>query len=170
MPTPINVLRTANHRTSMTNITSTVALIDGQRLTLIINDAFTTIRNQVGGAGRFHLLDNVDKVCVSGDVLDFINVGGFWRQISPSRKLRASAAVDPASIALGACTTPATIAVTGAVLGDFVRASFSQAQAGVSLHAYVSAADTVEYFFRDDVGAKPARSRQRPLRVEVTKP
>ncbi|MER9661624.1 hypothetical protein [Mesorhizobium sp. M0159] len=47
---------------------------------------------------------------------------------------------------MGACTA-ATTAVTGAVLGDFVRASFSQAQAGVSLYAYVSAADTVEYYF-----------------------
>lgn len=49
---------------------------------------------------------------------------------------------DPANIASGASTTT-TITVSGAVLGDFVIASFSLDQAGCVLSAYVSAADTV---------------------------
>ncbi|TJW49578.1 MAG: hypothetical protein E5X65_32825 [Mesorhizobium sp.] len=167
MAAPVNLLLTANTgATSLTNITGG---IDGQKLTLMIKDAFTTVRNLIGGAGRFELLDAVDRVCVSGEVLEFVYSASIWRQVSSRKKLRASATVDPASLALNACTAPATITVTGAVLGDFARASFSLSLAGASLHAYVSAADTVTYFFRNDVGTDPLDLGSGTLRVEVSK-
>ena len=177
MATLTNVLRTANtSSTLLTNITIPAAVtaafngpVEGQRLQLLINDNFTTIRHLIGGAGRFELIDSVDRVCVSGEVLEFAWIGSIWRQMNPRRTLRASATVNPASMAINTCTTPATITVTGAVLGDFARASFSLSLAGASLHAYVSAADTVTYYFRNDIGTDPLDLGSGTLRVEVSK-
>jgi len=56
--------------------------------------------------------------------------------------LQGSATWDPANIAAGASTTT-TVAVTGAAVGDYVRASFSLTLAGLVLSGYVSGANTV---------------------------
>lgn len=56
--------------------------------------------------------------------------------------LTSSATWNPASVADKSSTTT-TIAVTGAVLGNAVSASFSLSLAGLQLTGYVSAADTV---------------------------
>lgn len=53
-----------------------------------------------------------------------------------------SATWDPASIAAGASTST-TVAVTGAAVGDYVRASFSLTLGGLVLTGYVSGANTV---------------------------
>ncbi|RWB24409.1 MAG: hypothetical protein EOQ41_27360 [Mesorhizobium sp.] len=166
-----NVVKTANTlATSLRSVTFTEGNIDGQRLQILIGDSNTTLVNQFGGAQRFHLLDNADRLCVNGEVYDFILAGGFWIQQNPSRKLRASAVIDPASMLLvGDATVPATIAVAGAAFGDLVRASFGASLAGASLHAYVSGPGTVDYFFRNDAGAAPNDLPSATLRVEITK-
>lgn len=63
--------------------------------------------------------------------------------------LQATATVNPASLAPGQRTATATVAVAGAALGDLVRASFSLDIAPLHLHAWVSAVDTVSYYFEN---------------------
>lgn len=63
-----------------------------------------------------------------------------------------SAAYDPASLADGASANT-TVTVTGAALGDVVTGvSFSLDLQGVELTGYVSAADTVAVYFRNNTG------------------
>ena len=57
--------------------------------------------------------------------------------------IQASDTWNPSSIASGESTTLAMASVTGAALGDFVEASFSLDISGLTLTAYVSAANTV---------------------------
>lgn len=59
--------------------------------------------------------------------------------------LRGSKTYDPPSIAAGA-NTSTTVGCTGALLGDFVKASFSLDTAGVVLDAYMSANDTATVY------------------------
>lgn len=60
-------------------------------------------------------------------------------------------AYDPANLADGAGVTT-TLTVEGAVLGDFVQASFSLDLQGVMMVAWVSAADTVSVRFQNESG------------------
>lgn len=62
-----------------------------------------------------------------------------------------TATYDPASLADGAGVTT-TVTVTGAALGDYADASFSLDLQGVSLKAWVSAADTVSVRFQNETG------------------
>lgn len=62
-----------------------------------------------------------------------------------------SATYDPASIADAAGVTT-TIACTGAALGDFALASFSNALQGITMTAWVSAADVVSVRFQNESG------------------
>jgi len=63
-----------------------------------------------------------------------------------------SATYDPPSLADGAGTTT-TVTVTGAALGDFVTGvSFSLDLQGITLSAYVSAANTVAVRFQNESG------------------
>lgn len=66
-------------------------------------------------------------------------------------KLQSSATYDPASLADGVGATT-TVTVTGAVLGDFAMASFSLDLQGITLTAWVSAADTVSVRFQNESG------------------
>lgn len=66
--------------------------------------------------------------------------------------LRGSAIYDPASIADGAGVTT-TVTVTGAALGDNARATFSLDLQGITLTAWVSAANTVSVRFQNESGA-----------------
>lgn len=68
-----------------------------------------------------------------------------------STMLTGSATYDPASLADGAGATT-TVTVTGAALGDLVLPSFSVDLAGVSVTAYVSAANTVSVRFQNESG------------------
>lgn len=87
--------------------------------------------------------------------------------MGPLQPLDGSAAYNPPSIAAGAQTTT-TVTVTGAALGDYAVASFSLDLQGISLDAYVSAADTVTCVFRNGtVGAVDLASGT--LRSFVTK-
>ena len=57
-----------------------------------------------------------------------------------------STAYDPPSISAGATLT-LTVTVTGAAAGNYVMPSFSNSLGGITLTAYVSAADTVTFAF-----------------------
>lgn len=65
--------------------------------------------------------------------------------------LRGSATYDAASLADGAGTTT-TVTVTGALVGDFAIASFGVDVAGITVTAYVSAADTVSVRVQNESG------------------
>lgn len=78
-----------------------------------------------------------------------------------------SATYDPASIADAAGVTT-TIACTGAALGDFAQASFSNALQGITLTAWVSAADVVSVRFQNESGGVLDLASG-TLRVRVTK-
>lgn len=80
--------------------------------------------------------------------------------------LTASATFDPASIATAVGETT-TITVTGAALGDFAMASFSLDLAGVTLSAYVSAANTVAVRFANVGATNPTNLASGTLRVRV---
>lgn len=68
--------------------------------------------------------------------------------------LKASVTYDPGSLAANASEASfQTITVTGAVLGDFVRASFSLDMQGCSIVAWVSATDTVKFMFKNQNSA-----------------
>lgn len=65
--------------------------------------------------------------------------------------LDGTATYDPASLADGAGATT-TVTVTGAALGDFAVASFSLDLQGITLTAWVSAANTVSVRFQNESG------------------
>ncbi|MDQ3096271.1 MAG: hypothetical protein M3Q82_10045, partial [Actinomycetota bacterium] len=64
----------------------------------------------------------------------------------------ASAVINPASVANGARSPTNTITVTGALMGDEARATFSLDLQGLDLRAYVSSANTVSYYFENNTG------------------
>lgn len=63
-----------------------------------------------------------------------------------------TATYDPGNLADGQGVT-ATVTVTGAALGDYAAASFSLDLQGITLTAWVSAADTVSVRFQNETGA-----------------
>ncbi|WP_372623822.1 DUF2793 domain-containing protein [Falsiroseomonas sp.] len=67
--------------------------------------------------------------------------GSAWTLVAP-RLLQASITYDPPRLAAGEGVTT-TVDVPGAAFGDFARASFSLDLQGITLPAWVSAADTV---------------------------
>lgn len=87
--------------------------------------------------------DTLTLKCINATEWVATEVFGSWG-------LAATTTVDPASLAAGGRTTPATLTVTGAVLGDIVDASFSLDLQGAALNVYVSAANTVTYYFQND--------------------
>jgi hypothetical protein len=66
-----------------------------------------------------------------------------------SRKLKRTVVNDPVSLAAGAQTAPVSLTVAGVALGDIVKASFSLSLQGLDLIAYASAANTVDFVFRN---------------------
>jgi len=62
-----------------------------------------------------------------------------------------SATYNPPSLNDGDGTTT-TVTVTGAVLGDYAEASFSNSLQGIMMTAFVSAADTVSVRFQNETG------------------
>ena len=67
-------------------------------------------------------------------------------------QLRGSKTSDAPSIASGASTST-TVTVTGAVLGQYAIPAFSLSLSGLTVTAYVSAADTVTVVFSNLTGA-----------------
>jgi hypothetical protein len=85
-----------------------------------------------------------------------------------STTLSGSATHDPPNLADGAGATT-TVTVTGAALGDFTRASFSLNLQGITVTAWVSAADTVSVRFQNESGGALDLGSG-TLRVKVEKP
>lgn len=73
------VLQTAN--TAATNLDQVTGGLDGQTLTLLIKDANTTIRHNIGGSGRFQNASGANIVAANGDVYRYVWNGGIWKQI-----------------------------------------------------------------------------------------
>lgn len=82
-------------------------------------------------------------------------------------ELTGSATFDPGNLVDGAGTTT-TVTVTGAALGDFADASFSLDLQGITLSAWVSAADTVSVRFQNESGG-PLDLASGTLRARVRK-
>ena len=76
--TDLNVVKTAN--TSATSFTTATGGTEGQQLTLIIRDAFTTVDHGTG-SNQFNLIGGVNLVCANRDVLVFVYNGLGWKQI-----------------------------------------------------------------------------------------
>ena len=74
----------------------------------------------------------------------------FLRVLS-SQLIASSKIFDPVSLADGVGVTT-TVTVPGAVLGDFVEASFSLDLQGIMVTAWVSSADTVSVRFQNESG------------------
>lgn len=87
----------------------------------------------------------------SGVARRYKMVNGTWKAMALVNVLSGSATYDPPSLADGAGTTT-TVTVTGAALGDIVQASFSLDLQGITLTAYVSAANTVSVRFQNESG------------------
>lgn len=73
-----NVIKTGN--TAATAFATATGGSEGQELTLLIRDAFTTI-NHGTGANAFNLKGAANLVCANGDVLKFVHNGTGWKQI-----------------------------------------------------------------------------------------
>lgn len=121
------------------------------------------LAQRIGGAWVFHApfvgLVVVDAVTLA---LWYWN-GSAWVILAP-RLLEASATYDPPSLAAGSGVTT-SVGVAGAALGDHARASFTQDLQGITLTAWVSAADTVSVRFQNataiafDLGSGALRVR-----------
>lgn len=79
-------------------------------------------------------------------------LGNAFVHTAPGSVLQAQANVDPPSVANGGSYLSAAITVTGAVVGDLVDVAAGDLQ-GLSLSAYVSAADTVRFTLGNQTGA-----------------
>lgn len=80
--------------------------------------------------------------------------------------LSGSAVFNPPSISSGTSSST-TIAVAGAALGNYVQASFSLDLQGLTVDAYVSAANTVTVVFSNLTGS-PVDLGSGTLKVRVT--
>lgn len=80
-----------------------------------------------------------------------------------------NATYNPGSLATAASTTIQTMTVTGAALGDDVKVAFSVNLAGAELIGWVSAADTVSYYFTNTNGANPLDLAEGTVTATVTK-
>lgn len=92
----------------------------------------------------------------AGNSIDFAYVGltfGKTGQLfAPTIDLAGFATYDPVSLVDGAGVTT-TVTCTGAVVGMFTQASFSNDLQGVQLNSWVSAANTVSVRFQNETGA-----------------
>lgn len=98
----------------------------------------------VGVEGEDSLQDQIDAVTTVNTAQ-----AASLTAISNGNALSGSATYDPGSLADGAGVTT-TVTVTGAALGDFAVASFSLDLQGITMTAYVSAADTVSVRFQNE--------------------
>jgi hypothetical protein len=107
-------------------------------------------RNQTGADSTFRLgCVQVIEFDAERDAIEFFNGRLFF---APGAILTGTATYDPASLNDGTGATT-TVTVTGAALGDFVEGvSFSLDLQGITLTAWVSAADTVSVRFQNESG------------------
>jgi len=157
-----------NARTWDVTIPKIVSTSNGQantaaRLTLIntalyfvdlTNVDLCFLRNPAGDSG-YKLLDdpnaNVVMLNCTG-VTPGVNVA-LPDIVPPPKKWQKTATYDPVSLVTAGVGPIQTLAIPGAQLGDLVDASFSLDLQGVDIKAWVSAADTVKYQFRNPTAA-----------------
>lgn len=99
------------------------------------------------------LLSGANRTTANGAIGIYISEGsGNWREVSfEDVAMTGSATYNPPSLA-DAVGTTTTVTVTGAALGDFAEASFSLDLQGITLTAWVSAANTVSVRFQNESG------------------
>lgn len=117
-------------------------------------------------AGSIYLRTDGD-----GDTTAYLKVSGSgntgWQAIHTDL-LSGSKTHDFGSLADGAGETT-TVTVTGAALGDFAEASLSVDLQGMTMTAYVSAANTVSVRVQNETGTGPIDLASATLRVRVRK-
>lgn len=90
------------------------------------------------------------------DQTNFKSIGikqdGLAAETLADKVFNASAVVDVASLVDGAGATSASITVTGAALGDFVLISCSLDLQGLTVTAYVDAANSVKFRVQNETG------------------
>ena len=109
------------------------------------------LAQRIGGAWAFYA-PFVGLVVFDAATLTQVGWNGSVWALGSPRLLQASVTYDPPSLAAGTGVTT-TVPVPGAALGDFARASFSLDLEGITLTAWVSAADTVSVRFQNGTGA-----------------
>ena len=132
--------------------TTVTQLLDGEagmRCRLGATNGNTTL-TQGTGAGQFDMIAGGNYTLAGGQFLDFVHNGTCWKEIRKS-ELTGSAAYDPPSLADGAGATT-TVTVNGASLGQYALCSFSLDLQGISVTAWVSAANTVSVRFQNESG------------------
>jgi hypothetical protein len=81
-----------------------------------------------------------------------------------------STTYDPPSLAAAAKTTIQTFTLTGVAVNDVMEeVTFSNNLAGARVHAWVSANDTISYYFINENGANPLDLASGTLRFKVRK-
>jgi hypothetical protein len=91
-------------------------------------------------------------VALTDPLTQYLNqTRGDARYVQLANVLNGSKTYDPPSLATGAQTTT-TVTVTGAVLNDYARPSFSLDLQGITASAYVSGVDTVTVVFLNMTG------------------
>jgi hypothetical protein len=125
------------------------------------------IAQRLDNAWRFYVAATGWRVWDIATAQEWAWTGSAWAATGATRLL-GSATYDPPNLADGAGATT-TVTVTGAALGDFARASFSLDLQGVTMTAWVSAADTVSVRFQNESGGALDLGSG-ALRVKVEKP
>lgn len=120
-----------------------------------------------GATPNLYIANMMSVKVATGEALqpitDCIRLGLFNDNVNDTPCV-GSATYDPASLVDGAGATT-TVTVTGAALGDFAQASFSLDLQGITLTAWVSAANTVSVRFQNettgtiDLGSGTLRAR-----------
>jgi hypothetical protein len=124
------------------------------------------LAQRIGGAWAFYVPFVGLVVFDAATLAQRVWNGGIWALLAP-RLLEASANYDPPSLAAGEGVTT-SLAVNGAALGDYARASFSLELQGIALTAWVSAVDTVSVRFQNET-AGTVDLGSGTLRVRVEK-
>ncbi len=106
------------------------------------------MRNSASGHAKYGI-DLVDAVNTTRVEPDNSFVGMETGDVLNNVYLAGSTTYNPASLGDGVGATT-TVTVSGAVLGDFAEASFSLDLQGITLTAWVSAADTVSVRFQNE--------------------
>jgi hypothetical protein len=151
-----SVAGTANAITATTS-PATSAYSTGQVLFLVPASANTgAVTLNVNGLGAVAVTRATGAALAGGELVagrlyELVYDGTGFR-LTSTPYLEGSATYDPPSLADGAGVTT-TVTVTGAALGDYVPAvSFSQNLNGITVTAWVSAANTVSVRFQNESG------------------
>ncbi|WP_292324340.1 hypothetical protein [Mesorhizobium sp.] len=137
--------RTAN--TGTTAVTNFADGFEGQLIEVLVNDTFTTFTHNA----NLILNGGVSGPRLQGSVIWFRKESTLWREVISYNRLIGTATFDPPSLVDGAGTTT-TVTVTGAAVGDAAMASFSLDTQGITVTAWISAANTVSVRFQNESG------------------